>query len=97
MVDEKLLKANGVIGLFPANAIGDDIELYTDENRDKILNLFHTLRQQTQKTGGSPNRALADYIAPKETGMNDYIGAFAVTAGIGIEKLVEQFEQDHDD
>ena len=97
VVDEKLLKANGVIGLFPANAIGDDIELYTDENRDKILNVLHTLRQQTQKTGSNPNRALADYVAPKETGMNDYIGAFAVTVGIGIEKLVEQFEQEYDD
>ena len=97
IISEKQLQANGVIGLFPANAIGDDIELYTDENRDNVLTVLHTLRQQTQKTGGNPNQALADYIAPKETGINDHIGVFAVTAGIGIEPLVEQFEKDHDD
>ncbi len=97
IISEKLLKANGVLGLFPANSVEDDIEVYTDEKRDKVLTVFHTLRQQTQKTGGNPNRALADYLAPKEAGIKDYIGAFAITAGIGIENLVEQFETEHDD
>jgi 5-methyltetrahydrofolate--homocysteine methyltransferase len=97
VIDEKLLTANGVLGLFPANAVGDDIELYTDEKRDQLLTVFHTLRQQTHKTGGQPNQALADYIAPKESGLKDYLGAFAVTTGLGIEALVAEFEQAHDD
>ncbi|MEJ5262344.1 MAG: methionine synthase [Ignavibacterium sp.] len=97
VISEKLLTANAVFGIFPANAIGDDIEVYSDETRKGVLTVLHTLRQQMQKTDGQPNIALADFIAPKETGINDYIGAFAVTAGIGIEKLVEQFEKNHDD
>ncbi|MFQ5677466.1 MAG: vitamin B12 dependent-methionine synthase activation domain-containing protein, partial [bacterium] len=97
IIAEKTLTANGVLGIFPANAAGDDIELYSDENRNQRLAILHTLRQQSQKTGGNPNRALADYIAPKETGINDYIGLFAVTTGIGVEALVEKFEKEHDD
>jgi 5-methyltetrahydrofolate--homocysteine methyltransferase len=92
------LKANGVIGLFPANTVGvDDIEVYTDESRKGIAAEFHSIRQQSKKSEGVPNIALADFIAPKERGIIDYIGAFAVTTGIGIESLVEEFEKQHDD
>ena len=97
VISEKLLSANAVFGIFPANSVGDDIEVYSDESRKGVLAVLHTLRQQMQKSEGQPNLALADFIAPKETGINDYIGAFAVTAGIGIEKLIEQFEKNHDD
>lgn len=97
IVNEKLLSAHGVLGIFPANSVGDDIEVYTDETRENVLTTFHMLRQQTQKTGGNPNQCLADFIAPKDSGTGDYIGAFAVTAGTGIEKLVAEFEQQHDD
>jgi len=94
---EKLLQANGVIGLFPANSEGDDIEVYADESRKRILHSLHTLRNQNTKAETANNLALADFIAPKESGVNDYVGAFAVTTGIGIEKLIEKFEKDHDD
>jgi len=97
IVKEKLLTANGVIGLFPANSAGDDIELYTDESRDEILTVLHTLRQQAGKRKGQPNKALADFVAPKESGIADYVGGFAVTAGIGSDKLVKRFEEEHDD
>ncbi|WP_165864792.1 methionine synthase [Rufibacter latericius] len=98
IVDEKLLTANGVAGLFPANSIGDDdVEIYTDEARTEILTHFRTLRQQGQKGPNVPNIALADFVAPKETGLADYTGGFAVTAGIGLDELVQQFEADHDD
>jgi len=97
-ISENLLKANGVFGLFPANTVlCDDIEIYSDENRSGVKRVLHTLRQQLQKSSGEPNIALADFIAPKESGVEDYIGMFAITTGIGIEKLVEQFEKDHDD
>ncbi|MDX1639611.1 MAG: vitamin B12 dependent-methionine synthase activation domain-containing protein, partial [Balneolaceae bacterium] len=97
IVKEHLLQANGVIGLFPANSVGDDIEVYTDEKREKVQAVLHTLRQQAEKRRGQPNKALADYVAPKETGIADYIGGFAVTAGLGSDKLVRQFEEEHDD
>jgi len=97
LVDEKALTAHGVFGLFPAAATGDDIEIYADERRSEGRAVLHTLRQQTQKTPGRPNRALADFIAPKDSGRADYIGAFAVTAGVGIERIVEAYERDHDD
>ena len=97
IVKEKLLRAHGVIGLFPANAEGDDIEVYEDEERDRPVTIFHTLRQQAKKRSGQPNKALADYIAPKETGIADYIGGFAVTAGEGSAKLVKEFEDQQDD
>ena len=86
-----------MIGSFPANSTGDDIEIYSDETRKGVLKVFHTLRSQTQKTDGLPNLALSDFIAPKESTKEDYIGAFAVTGGIGIEKLIEKFERDNDD
>jgi len=97
IVSRKLLTARGVYGFFPANSVEDDIELYQDESRAKVLTTFHTLRQQTPKPEGQFNQALADFIAPKTTGLLDYIGAFAVTSGIGLEAVCERFEKEHDD
>jgi 5-methyltetrahydrofolate--homocysteine methyltransferase len=97
IVDGRLLRAKAVMGFFPANRVGDDIEVYTDENRTHVLEVFHTLRQQAEKSENQPNFALADFIAPKETGLADYLGAFAVTAGLNIEPLVARFEAGHDD
>lgn len=97
IIAEKLLTANAIYGLFPANAVGDDIEIYTDETCSTVRQTLHTLRQQSQKGRGKANRALADFIAPKSSGRADYIGAFAVTTGLGIERLIETFERDHDD
>ncbi|MCD8740654.1 methionine synthase [Mucilaginibacter roseus] len=97
IVDEKLLHANGVIGFWPANSVGDDIELYTDETRQHVITKIHTLRQQAEKAKDEPYYALADFIAPKESGVPDYWGGFAVTAGLGCDELVAEFENDHDD
>jgi len=98
IINENLITASGVFGLFPANTVAiDDIEIYSDDTRKGIRTVLHTLRSQGEKVQEAHNLALADYIAPKESGLNDYIGTFAVTAGIGIEKVVEQFEKDHDD
>lgn len=97
IIKQKLIKANAIIGIYPANAVGDDIEVYTDENRKEVLTTFHTLRQQSQKRKGQPNKALADFVATKESGIADYIGGFAVTTGIGVPELVKEFEDDHDD
>ncbi len=97
IINEGLLTANGVFAIFPANSVGDDIEVYTDENRHGIKRVLHTLRSQAKKTDSLPNLALSDYIAPKESGRIDWIGAFAVTAGIGTGELVDRFEADHDD
>jgi 5-methyltetrahydrofolate--homocysteine methyltransferase len=98
IMNDKLLTANGIVGLFPANSVGfDDIEVYSDESRNGVKRVLHTIRQQMQKSKDEPNIALADFIAPKENDVEDYIGMFAVTAGIGIEKLVEKFEKEHDD
>ncbi len=98
IIAEKLLTANGVLGLYPANSVGyDDIEIYTDDSRKGVKRILHTIRSQEQKTDNLPNLALADFVAPKESGVKDYIGAFAVTAGIGIEEIVARFEKDHDD
>ena len=98
IIDEKLLSANGVLGLYPANSVGfDDIEIYSDDTRKGVKRILHTIRSQEKKTDNLPNLALADFIAPKESGLKDYIGAFAVTAGIGIEEVVAKFEKDHDD
>ncbi|MEC6815613.1 methionine synthase [Photobacterium toruni] len=91
-----MIKANGVCGLFPANNIGDDIEVYTDETRTEVLTVLHGLRQQTQKPKG-PNYCLSDYIAPKESGKADWIGAFAVTGGIGEYDIADQFKAQGDD
>jgi len=97
IIEKNLLTARGVYGFFPANAAGDDVELYTDGTRGKILERFHFLRQQSNKEGSEPCRSLADFIAPKETGLPDYIGAFAVTSGIGLKELCDRFRAEHDD
>ncbi|MDB3892926.1 methionine synthase [Candidatus Thioglobus sp.] len=95
VIDERLLQANAVVGIFPANSVNEDIEL-SDENGEVFMTLNH-LRQQLDKKGNTPNFCLSDFIAPKESGVQDYMGAFAVTAGINIEPLVTAFEADHDD
>jgi 5-methyltetrahydrofolate--homocysteine methyltransferase len=97
VINENLLQANGVIGFWPANSVGDDIELYTDDSRTQLLTRIHTLRQQGEKVKGEPYYALSDFIAPKESGVPDYFGGFAVTTGIGCDELVAQYEADHDD
>ncbi len=94
---ERWLEHKGVVGLFPANSVGDDIEIYEDDQREKVLYKQCAMRQQSKKASGVPNIALSDFIAPKETGLRDYIGGFAVTSGLGIEKKVEAFEKNHDD
>ena len=97
IIDGRLLTARGVYGFFPAAGVGDDIALYTDEKRNGELARFHTLRQQQEPSGEQPRLALSDFIAPPEAGRKDYLGAFAVTAGIGAEALVARFEKEHDD
>ena len=95
VIDNKLLQANAVIGIFAANSINEDIEIY-GENADTLTTL-NNLRQQLNKKGHTPNYCLSDFIAPKDSGITDYMGAFAVTAGVNIELLVEAYEADHDD
>jgi 5-methyltetrahydrofolate--homocysteine methyltransferase len=97
LIAEQWLTANGVVGFWPANSVGDDIVLYTDDTRSKRLATLHTLRQQMAREPGKPNIALADYVAPKETGLADYVGGFAVTAGIGEEDVARRFERANDD
>ena len=97
IVAEKLITARGVYGLFPANAVGDDVELYTDETRTKVRQRFHFLRQQANREGSEPCRSLVDFIAPKETGLPDHIGAFAVTSGICLKELCDDFRAKNDD
>jgi 5-methyltetrahydrofolate--homocysteine methyltransferase len=97
IIDEKWLTASGVVGIWPANAVGDDVELYTDESRNAVLTTVHSLRQQSKKASNVVNLALSDFVAPKETGLQDYMGGFAVTAGLGIETKLEEFAKDHDD
>jgi 5-methyltetrahydrofolate--homocysteine methyltransferase len=101
LIKEKWLTANGVIGFFPANAVGsgngEDIEVYTDDSRTEVLTTLRNLRQQGQHREGIPNRSQGDFIAPKETGLRDYIGAFAVTAGLGSSAKIDEFKADHDD
>ncbi|HSX66491.1 MAG TPA: methionine synthase [Nocardioides sp.] len=97
LIEEKWLSASGVIGLFPANAVGDDIELYTDDNRTEVRTVLHHLRQQGEHREGIANKALSDYVAPKSTGLKDYVGAFAVTAGLGSVEKVLEFKKNLDD
>jgi 5-methyltetrahydrofolate--homocysteine methyltransferase len=97
IVQKRQLKARGVYGFFAAASEGDDIELYADASRKIRLTTIHHLRQQSEKPSGQPNLSLADYVAPKESGRQDYIGAFAVTAGIGLDELCKRFDNDHDD
>jgi 5-methyltetrahydrofolate--homocysteine methyltransferase len=97
IASEKLLRPRAVVGLWPANSVGDDIELYADDGRSEVLAIVHTLRQQMEKPPGRPNQALADFVAPRSAGVPDYIGAFAVTSGAGVAELVASFEAAHDD
>lgn len=97
LIKEKWLTANGVIGFFPANAVGDDIEVYADEERTQVLQVLRNLRQQGQHRDGIPNRSLGDFVAPKDTGIEDHVGAFAVTAGLGSQDRIMEFKADHDD
>ncbi len=97
IVSENLITARGVYGLFPANAVGDDVELYTGSARSEVVETFRFLRQQANREGSEPCRSLADFIAPKETGLADHIGAFAVTSGIGLKELCDRFRAQHDD
>ena len=97
MIEKKLTIANGVYGFFPANAVGDDVELYTDDTRTTVRERFHFLRQQANREGSEPCRSLVDFIAPKETGLPDYIGAFAVTSGIGLKELCDKYRAENDD
>ncbi|TGK08868.1 methionine synthase [Leptospira fletcheri] len=98
IVKNKRYQAKGVIGIFPANSVGDDIEVYEDETRAKLLTVFHTLRQQISKEGkDEPNYCLSDFIAPKSSGKIDYIGGFAVTAGHGVEEFAKSFDEKLDD
>ena len=97
IINEKWLTARAVVGFFPANSDGDDVVVYTDDTRKTKLETLQHLRQQNIKAPGRPNYCLSDFIAPKASGKADYIGAFAVTTGIGIEEKLQQFEQDHDD
>jgi len=97
IVDQRLFTANGVYGFFPANGLDDDIEIYRDDRRTAVLTTFHTLRQQSEKPQGQSSFALADFVAPKESGRADYIGVFAVTTGVGVDVLCREFERDHDD
>ncbi|KAB0463400.1 methionine synthase [Vibrio kanaloae] len=93
---EKLLEARGMCAMFPANSVGDDIEVYTDESRTEVLKVVHNLRQQTEKPKGF-NYCLSDYIAPKESGKADWIGGFAVTGGIGERELADEYKANGDD
>ncbi|MGH9604069.1 MAG: methionine synthase [Terracidiphilus sp.] len=97
MVEKNPITARGTYGFFPANAVGDDVELYADDTRAVALTRFHFLRQQANREGSEPCRSLADFIAPKETGFHDYIGAFAVTSGIGLKELCDRFRRENDD
>jgi len=97
IIRRRLLTANAVYGFFAASSVGDDILLFTDRSRAQALTTFRTLRQQSEKPSGQANLALADFVAPQSSGRTDFIGAFAVTAGIGTEELCRRFESDHDD
>jgi len=97
IIDEKLFTANGIVGIFSANAVDDDIEIYKDNSSKELITKLYTIRQQNKKSENSKNLALADFIAPKDSGKNDFIGMFAVTSGIGIEKIIEKYQADHDE
>ncbi|HCQ15355.1 MAG TPA: methionine synthase, partial [Cryomorphaceae bacterium] len=97
IIDRKLLTANGVAGIFPAASIGDDIKVLNPEDSAQEMAVFRTLRQQSKKAADAPNIALSDFLAPEDSDQQDYVGAFAVTAGLGIEKLVDAYEAQHDD
>ncbi|RNI24864.1 methionine synthase [Flexivirga caeni] len=97
LIEQRWLRANAVVGFFPANAVGDDVEVYTDESRREVRTVLHHLRQQGHHRAGVPNRSLADFVAPKETGLADYIGGFAVTGGLGATDKIMEFKAELDD
>jgi 5-methyltetrahydrofolate--homocysteine methyltransferase len=97
IIEKKWLTAKAKIGLFPAASAGDDIEIYSDDTRSDVQAVIHTLRQQMAKGAGRPNLALADFIAPRDSALLDYLGFFAVTTGIGLQDIVSRFEEAHDD
>jgi 5-methyltetrahydrofolate--homocysteine methyltransferase len=97
LIKEKWLTANGVIGFFPANAVGDDIEVYTDDSRTEVRTVLHNLRQQGEHREGVANKSLGDFVAPRETGLPDHVGAFAVTAGLGAQERIMEFKKELDD
>jgi 5-methyltetrahydrofolate--homocysteine methyltransferase len=97
IIEKNLITARGVYGFFPASAVGDDVDLYSDGTRGKVVERFHFLRQQANKEGSEPCRSLSDFIAPQETGLADHIGAFAVTGGIGLKALCDKFRAENDD
>jgi 5-methyltetrahydrofolate--homocysteine methyltransferase len=97
IIEQNLITARGVYGFFPASAVGDDVELYADGARSQVLERFHFLRQQSNREGSEPCRSLSDFIAPRETGLLDHIGAFAVTSGIGLKELCDRFRAENDD
>jgi 5-methyltetrahydrofolate--homocysteine methyltransferase len=98
MIDGRWVRASGVLGLFPAARVGaDDVEVYRDASRREVAMTWHNLRQQNPKPAGNPNLCLADFVAPREGGPPDWVGAFAVTAGLGIERKLAEFERSHDD
>jgi 5-methyltetrahydrofolate--homocysteine methyltransferase len=97
ILEQNLLQANGIYGLFPANSDMDDLVVYREDQAGEVLIILHTLRQQMKKRDGQPNLALADFVAPRKSGTSDYVGAFAVSAGFGVEALAARFEADLDD
>lgn len=97
VIANRWLSANGVVAFLPANSVNETIELYSDESREQVVFRWHNLRQQTGKREGVENKCLADYIAPKDSGIADYIGLFAVTSGLDMEKMEQRFEAEHDD
>jgi 5-methyltetrahydrofolate--homocysteine methyltransferase len=97
IVEGRWLTASGVLALMPARSVGDDIELYADQSREKVALTWYNLRQQNERPAGKPNYCLADFVAPKASGLDDHVGAFAVTAGLGIEKKLAQFGMQKDD
>ena len=97
LINKPLIHGKAVYGFFPAASLGDDITLYTDESRTKVLTVLHTLRQQMDKPEDQPNYALADFIGPVDSGRKDYFGAFALTTGLGVDEIAREFEKDHDD
>ena len=97
ITEKKLLSAKAVFGFYPVNSSGDDLELYTDNTRQEVRATLHTLRQQVGKREGQPNLALADYVVPRDSGVADYLGGFAVTTGLGADELAQKFEAELDD
>jgi 5-methyltetrahydrofolate--homocysteine methyltransferase len=97
IIKGRWLSANAVFGFWPANAVGDDVEIYADDSRATVVTTFHHLRQQNEKPAGNANQSLADFIAPKDSGIRDYVGGFAVTAGLGCDERAKAFEAGNDD